>query len=127
MKYIFICNNGDEWTKEFDDKKKAIDTAEREWMSLSNRDKKKYESFLVIESANPDTEAENHFDGDIIIDFKTPLILRDKRDKSFELAGGIAEIKSYLGDVYAECLTAWDIERKLNEENAGLAGYYIEE
>ena len=67
MKYIVMdYRDGDLFTEEFETENEAIETAEAEWNNLSEHDKKQREEFFVLESANPDEDAENHFDGDII-------------------------------------------------------------
>ena len=68
MRFILIDQilNGDMFNKEFETKEEAIKKASSEWESLSDSDKKRRESFYVIESINPDEEAEDHFDGDIV-------------------------------------------------------------
>jgi len=68
MRFILIDQilNGDMFNKEFETKEEAVKKASSEWESLSDSDKKRRESFYVIESINPDEEAEDHFDGDIV-------------------------------------------------------------
>lgn len=68
MRFILIDQilNGDMFNKEFDTKEEAVKKASSEWEALSDSDKKRRESFYVIESVNPDEEAEDHFDGDIV-------------------------------------------------------------
>lgn len=64
MKYIVIdVKQGDMFTKEFDIKAEAIRQAEEDFNSLTEADKKARSDFYVLESINPDEEAENHFDG----------------------------------------------------------------
>lgn len=70
MKYIIVDKtNGDEFTKEFDNKEKAIKEAKIEWSYLSAHDREKTEAFYVLESVNPNEDAENHFDGNIVVNF----------------------------------------------------------
>lgn len=52
-------------------------------------------------------------------------VLKDERDKSFELVGDIETIKAYLGDGFQGCADYFDVQEKLNEFNDGLAGYYL--
>lgn len=67
MKYIIVDRtNGDEFNEEFDNKEEAIEKAKADWEHLSGYDKKRRLEFYVLESVNPDEEAENHFDGDIV-------------------------------------------------------------
>ena len=70
MKYI-IWNeiNHDVFTKEFNTKEEAIKQAHYDWNKMATSDKKRSSSFFVLESVNPDEEAENHYDGDIILTF----------------------------------------------------------
>lgn len=71
MKYIVIdCKNGDEFTEEFETKEEAINYADANWNGLSDYDKKQRDNYFVLESVNPDEEAENHFDGDIVKAYK---------------------------------------------------------
>lgn len=68
MKYIVMDQimNGDLFTEEFDTVDEAIETGEAEWEHLSRVDKNRRISFFVLESANPDVDAENHLDGNIV-------------------------------------------------------------
>jgi len=69
--YISIVENkaGDWFCEEFENKTEAIEYAEREWDRLSEYDKK-YQKIWVIKSANPDENAEDHFDGDVVWEVK---------------------------------------------------------
>ena len=66
MRYIVIDRQrngeGDWFTEEFEDREKAISKAEYGWNHLADREKKGRE-ILVLESVNPDEDADNHFDG----------------------------------------------------------------
>jgi len=67
MKYIVMDWCGIDVTDtEFDTKEEAIDYAEAQWGLMSYSDQAKRDDFYVLESADPDPEADNHFDGDII-------------------------------------------------------------
>ena len=68
MKYIVMDQimNGDLFTEEFDTVDEALEYGEAEWEHLSEVDKDRRESFILLESANPDEDAENHLDGDIV-------------------------------------------------------------
>lgn len=69
MKYIVLDQRAHEgFTKEFDSKEAAIAECRNQWNCLTAADKKDVEFFGVIESVNPDEEAENHMDGDVVID-----------------------------------------------------------
>lgn len=52
--------------------------------------------------------------------------LYDEREKEFEILG-LEEVKNYLGEGYAECKDAFDIDEKLRAENDGMIGYRCEE
>ena len=68
MKYIVMdqIKNGDLFTEEFATAEEAITSAEYGWDHLTNKEKQMRESYIVLESVNPDEEAENHLDGDVI-------------------------------------------------------------
>ena len=73
MKYL-VCN---EWlfgsfdtdVKEFEDRDKAIDQAKEDWRTMSVKERKKFNVY-VLESVNPDEDADNHYDGNIIYECK---------------------------------------------------------
>ena len=71
MKYI-VCDykNGDLFTSEFDNLDQAISSANKAWNSLTSVEQKNRTDFYLLESVNPDIDATDHFDGNIIIDFK---------------------------------------------------------
>lgn len=66
MKYIVrdIPKNGigDEFDKEFDVLEDAIEEAKNQWDHLTYAEQKK-RTVYVLESVNPDEDADNHFDG----------------------------------------------------------------
>ena len=68
MKYIVMDQimNGDLFTEEFDTVEEAIVAAEYGWNHLTDKEKMHRESYFVLESINPDVDAENHLDGDIV-------------------------------------------------------------
>lgn len=68
MKYIVMDQimNGDLFTEEFDTVDEALEYGEAEWEHLSKVDKNRRTSYILLESANPDEDAENHLDGDIV-------------------------------------------------------------
>ena len=72
MRYIVIDErkSGDFFTEEFENKDEAIKTAEYDWNRRTNYDKKHTDRYYVLESVNPDEDADDHFDGDIIRTFK---------------------------------------------------------
>ena len=69
MKYIVMQEKkkgaSDIFTTEFNDRHEAIKSAKNQWDYLTYREKKQNRVY-VLESINPDEEAENHFDGNII-------------------------------------------------------------
>lgn len=71
MKYV-VCmtRDGDGFTKEFDSKEDAIKYADSEWQHLSEHDKRHHSEFYIIKSANPDEDADNHLDGDVVKDYQ---------------------------------------------------------
>lgn len=71
MKYLVITSyTTDEFVSEFETKEEALAHADRIWGSTSDADKKKGR-FYVLESVNPDEDAENHYDGNIIKEYST--------------------------------------------------------
>lgn len=71
MKYIIIDERkNDTFTEEYGSKAEAIAKAEHEWGKMSEFDKKSCKRFLVLESDNPDEEAENHYDGNPVWEAK---------------------------------------------------------
>ncbi len=73
MKYI-ICDardNGNYFTEEYDNKEEAIKEADKEWDRYKTDEEKRHTvEFYVLESANPDENAENHFDGNFVKRYK---------------------------------------------------------
>ena len=71
MKYIVIdTRKNDEFTKEFEKADEAVAWAEYEWDRMTEHDKKDCAAYYVLESVNPDEDAEDHFDGNPIKTFK---------------------------------------------------------
>lgn len=71
MKYIVIDElKNDMFTNEYETKEKAVKVAGQEWGRLTESDKKRRVAFYVLESVNPDEDAENHFDGDVVKSYK---------------------------------------------------------
>jgi len=67
MKYILIDEkDGDMFTAEFATKEEAIAAGNRDFARLTAIDKKHRTAFYVLESENPDEEAENHMDGTVV-------------------------------------------------------------
>ena len=71
MKYLVVdeLKRMDTFIDEYNNKEEAIQAAKRDFDMLVDTDKKERMNFFVLESVNPDEEAENHWDGDIICEF----------------------------------------------------------
>ena len=70
MKYVLIdVFNGDMFNEEFSGLEEAINKADYYWNNLTDSEKKKRTAFYVLDSVNPDEEAIDHLDGDIIKDY----------------------------------------------------------
>ena len=72
MRYIVIDErkSGDFFTEEFDSKDEAINSAKYDWNHRAEHDKKRTERFYVLESVNPDEDADDHFDGNPVFTLK---------------------------------------------------------
>lgn len=70
MKYIVFNGNkdfvADIDTMEFDNQTEAIEEADRIWSRRLTDDEKKTQTVYILESANPDEDAADHFDGNTI-------------------------------------------------------------
>lgn len=70
MRYIVFNGNrdftGDIDTTEFNNRTEAIEEAARIWDRRLTADEKKTQTVYVLESANPDEDAADHFDGNTI-------------------------------------------------------------
>lgn len=67
MKYILtIGTRGNEEIREFADADKAIKEGDYIWNHMCEADKKATQYMYVLESINPDEDADNHFDGERI-------------------------------------------------------------
>lgn len=60
------CTATDIFNEEFDTRDEAVEQAELDWERMSTYDKSRRTEYYVLESANPNEDTENHFDGDII-------------------------------------------------------------
>lgn len=71
-KYIVFDErkDGQVFTEEFESRHAAFKSANDEWNCRTEHDKKKTSAFYVLESVNPDEDAEDHYDGDIVASFK---------------------------------------------------------
>ena len=66
-KYVLIERTGNEQvTTEYDDKFEALSDLRSEWLQMSRTDQDKVTDFYVLESVNPDENADNHLDGDFV-------------------------------------------------------------
>ena len=67
MKYILIddatTTHCSVFTKEFDTAEEAIRAGENDWSYLTAKEQKTRDEFYVLESVNPDENADDHFDG----------------------------------------------------------------
>ena len=71
MKYIIIDERkNDFFTEEFENKDEAIETAKSDWDRRTAYDKKRTEAYYVLESVNPDEDADDHFDGNPVFTLK---------------------------------------------------------
>lgn len=67
MRYILVDQTAtDAFTEEFETKEEAIAAGARQFNYLTESDLKERTAFYVLKSINPDEEAENHFDGEIV-------------------------------------------------------------
>ena len=58
----------DTFTEEFETADKAIQAGKNEWARLNDTDRKNCVEFYILESVNPDEDAEDHLDGNPIWD-----------------------------------------------------------
>lgn len=69
MKYVMIYTsftNYDEYIEESDDYIELCNSMVKMYDSMCDHDKHNIQEMYIIESVNPDIEAENHFDGNIL-------------------------------------------------------------
>ena len=70
MKYIVVQESrGDEFDNEFDTLQEAIEAADYEYHHMTELEKKKCKYFYILESANPDPDAADHFDGNPVKEY----------------------------------------------------------
>ena len=88
MKYIvfdeYQNGSGDTFTREFDEKEKAIAEAKFQWGHLTATEKK-HRIVYAMESVNPDEDAPDHFDGDYVWHCETEkkywyAVMQDRED-----------------------------------------------
>lgn len=71
MKYIIVdIKDGDRFTSEFVSLADAEKEFKKQWNMLSDSGKKRRDAFYLLESVNPDPESANHFDGNVIKEYK---------------------------------------------------------
>lgn len=71
MKYLLIEEaTNDSFVQEFNTEIEALTQGEIDWQRMTDGDKKSRKAFYVLESINPDEEAENHYDGNILKKWK---------------------------------------------------------
>lgn len=69
MKYVYItgrCDNQDVY--ESDNLDELIERADSDWKHMCDEDRRNTVSHYVLESANPDEDAADHFDGEVMYD-----------------------------------------------------------
>lgn len=62
--------DNDCFSTECDTMEQAIMEADNQWGLLTNAEKKSRIAFYILESVNPDEEAVDHFDGNIVKNYK---------------------------------------------------------
>ena len=72
MRYVLmdVRKNDEIWSEEFDDLDAAIAKGQKDFDSLTRSEKNNVKLFCVIESVNSDETADNHYDGDIVREWK---------------------------------------------------------
>ena len=71
MKYLVIDQRKyDEFVEEFSTKEEAIAFADKEWKGMVKADQDSTVAYYILESVNEDEEADDHFDGDIVKEYK---------------------------------------------------------
>jgi len=71
MKYIVMDErDGDLFTSEFNTAEDAIRKADLEWTHLTEKEKRNRSAFYILASVNPDEDAMDHYDGDLVKDYK---------------------------------------------------------
>ena len=137
MKYLVVyATRGDEFVEEFDNKEEAFKNADYQWSHLTRNEKRDCE-FYVLESVNPDEEAENHMDGDILREYtledeeKRYIIIDDRLvegdPEKYSERMTLDDVKYRLGEEFEDCFSELDINDMLNKQNDGMAGYRVEE
>lgn len=132
MKYLVVyATRGDEFVEEFDYKEEAFKNADYQWYHLTRSEKRDCKLY-VLESVNPDEEAENHMDGDVLREYSLeyedkPYVIVDERDRTESDRMSIHEVIDYLGEEFDDCNDEFDCNEILDKEKNGEAGYRVEE
>lgn len=136
MKYLVVYAKGDEFVEEFDSKEEAFKNADYQWSHLTKNEKRNCE-FYVLESANADEEAENHMDGDVLREYtleneeKRYIIIDDRLmegdSEKYSDRMTLDDVKYQLGEEFEDCISDFDINDMLREQNDGMAGYRVVE
>lgn len=102
---------GDWHVEEFTEKEKAIDLAKYVWDRMTYKEKKT-DIVYVLESVNPDPEAEDHFDGDFVwkCNQKYEVDFHDFRNGATSAIDSIVETSDYTAEDYL-----YDLERNDSE------------
>ena len=103
MKYVVVYQTETDWfTKDFEKKEAAIKHADYMWNHLTDAEKRKCPDFYVLESVNPDEEAENHLDGDYV---KKYIFTQEEAEKLVdeELKEDFAEYLDHNGIDLKDC------------------------
>ena len=67
MKYIIMdFKDGGFFSDEFSTKEEALQEAEEQWKQLTEYDQRHRKAFYVLENINPDEDASDHYDGNIV-------------------------------------------------------------
>jgi len=118
MKYIYFYafDDNDIYTVEFDSKEDAIKYGDEDWSTFTRREKKECQDCYILESINPDEEAENHYDGDYV------RIYKNEKGFAFLDNNLMDTIASYMDDDIRE-----DLHEKLAPcDNIDFLKAYVE-
>lgn len=63
---LWISKTAIFFTDEFDTKEEVLQEAGEQWGQLTEHDQQHRTAFYVLESINPDEDAPDHYDGEII-------------------------------------------------------------
>lgn len=67
MRYVLIDEKrGNMYAQEFENKAVGIDAGDKLWHIMEKADQDNSDAFYLLESVNPDEDAADHFDGDIV-------------------------------------------------------------